>query len=86
VRVFDDHGADGAVFPEVHVGAGEDVLVIELLFVGYLLLLSLSLSYPQIPVLFTATVISPSLSASPFSTSSLLGDVSATQRSCSGLV
>jgi len=37
-------------------------------------------------VLFTATVISPSLSASPFSTSSLLGDVSATHRSCSGLV
>ena len=39
------------------------------------------MSYPQIPVLFTATVISPSLRDSPFSTSALVGLVSATQRS-----
>ena len=44
------------------------------------------MTYPQIPVLFTATVISPSLRASPFSTSALEGLVSATQRSWPGFV
>lgn len=32
VRVFDDHGADGAVFPKVHVGALGGVLARPVLF------------------------------------------------------
>jgi hypothetical protein len=45
-----------------------------------------SLTYPQIPVLFMATVISPGFKLSPFSTSSCVGTASATQRSCAGFV
>jgi hypothetical protein len=43
VGVFDDHGADGAVFPEVHVGAEREVLVFGVLFVGFLFCFALSL-------------------------------------------
>lgn len=43
-------------------------------------------AYPQMPVLLIAIVISPGCKLSPFSTSSLLGTASPTQRSCAGLV